>query len=130
MHKWHIIISPPSTSAYHPGRYALLLSLPSEYPFRPPTLRFLTPIYHPNVTNDALGNVCLALLKPDQWKPATRILAVLHAVAALLDEPQPDDPLEEAIAEEFRNDRLAWLANVKKHVQRFALVEPIFPDEW
>ncbi|PHH69061.1 hypothetical protein CDD80_7044 [Ophiocordyceps camponoti-rufipedis] len=112
-----------------PGRYALLLSLPPEYPFRPPTLRFVTPIYHPNVTNDALGNVCLGILKPDQWKPATRIVAVLQAVAALLLEPQPDDPLEEGIADEFRNDRAAWTANVKAHVQRYAMAEPVFPDE-
>ncbi|RDA94045.1 hypothetical protein CP533_5308 [Ophiocordyceps camponoti-saundersi (nom. inval.)] len=129
LRKWNLVFAPPQPSAYHPGRYALVMSLPEEYPFKPPTIRFVTPIYHPNVTNDSLGNVCLAVLKPDQWKPATRLVSVLQAVASLLLEPQPDDPLEESIADEFRNDRSAWLGKVRAHVKRHAMVEPTFPLE-
>ncbi|RCI10219.1 hypothetical protein L249_8728 [Ophiocordyceps polyrhachis-furcata BCC 54312] len=127
--RWNLIFAPPQPSAYHPGRYALVMTLPAEYPFRPPTIRFATPVYHPNVTNDSLGNVCLAILKPDQWKPATRLVSVLQAVASLLLEPQPDDPLEESIAEEYRSDRPAWEAKVRAHVKKHAMAEPTFPPE-
>ncbi|POR38798.1 Uncharacterized protein TPAR_01014 [Tolypocladium paradoxum] len=127
MHTWHLTLAAPPSTPYHPGRFALLLTLPPDYPFKPPALRFLTRIYHPNVTNDSLGNICLALLKPDQWKPSTKVAAVLDAVRNLLVEPQPDDPLEDRIADEFRNDRPAWEKNVRLHVQRYALEEPTFP---
>lgn len=129
LHTWHVTLAPSAADApfYHPGRFALLLALPADYPFRPPTLRFATRIYHPNVTDDAQGSVCLALLKPDQWKPSTRLRAVLDAVAALLAAPLPDDPLEERIADEYRNDRAAFERNARQHVERYAMAEPVFP---
>ncbi|KAL3961360.1 hypothetical protein ACCO45_002883 [Purpureocillium lilacinum] len=127
LHTWHVVLSPPAPSPYHPGRFALLLTLPADYPFKPPQLRFATRIYHPNVTNDSLGNICLAVLKPDQWKPSTKIAAVLDAVRNLLVEPQPDDPLEDRIADEFRNDREAFEKNARLHTQKYAMGEPTFP---
>ena len=45
------------------------VTLPAEYPFKAPGVRFATRIWHPNVTNDAQGAVCLGILKPDAWKP-------------------------------------------------------------
>ncbi|KJZ71315.1 hypothetical protein HIM_09289 [Hirsutella minnesotensis 3608] len=128
IHTWHVTISPPAPSPYHPGRFALLLTLPADYPFKPPAVRFLTRIYHPNVTDDELGSVCLAVLKPDQWKPSTKVVAVLEAVANLLREPQPDDPLEDRIAHEFRADRAAFDRHAREHVERYARGEPVFPQ--
>ncbi|PHH65052.1 hypothetical protein CDD81_3450 [Ophiocordyceps australis] len=128
LHTWHLVLTPPETSPYHPGRFALVLSLPPEYPFKPPVARFATRIYHPNVTDEACGSVCLAVTKQDVWKPASRIKVVLDAVANLLLEPQPDDPLEQRIADEYRNDKEAWLDNVKKYVKMYAMGEPTFPS--
>ncbi|EQK97428.1 hypothetical protein G6O67_006287 [Ophiocordyceps sinensis] len=128
LYTWNVVLTPPDASSpYHPGRFAILLTLPTDYPFKPPAVRFLTRIYHPNVTNDSLGNVCLAILKPDQWKPSTKIVAVLEALAALLQDPQPDDPLEDRIADEFRKDPAAWEKNVRYHVERYAMADPNFP---
>lgn len=127
IHTWHVTLRPPAPSAYHPGVFGLVLSLPADYPFKAPVVKFVTRIYHPNVTNDSLGNICLGLLKPDAWKPSTKLRAVLEAVRNLLVEPQPDDPLEDRIAEEFRNNRPEWEKNVKIHVDRYAKAEPTFP---
>jgi ubiquitin-protein ligase len=127
LHTMHIVHSPPAPSPFHPGTYALVLSLPTTYPFKPPTLRFATRVYHPNVTNDEAGAVCLAALKAENWKPSTKITQVLEAVAALMQEPVPDDPLEETIADEYRNDRAKWERNAKSYVEKYAMGEPRFP---
>ncbi|OAA41825.1 Ubiquitin-conjugating enzyme/RWD-like protein [Cordyceps fumosorosea ARSEF 2679] len=127
LHTWHVTLLAPAGSVFHPGRFGLVLTLPVEYPFRAPSVRFVTRIYHPNVTNDSLGNVCLALLKPENWKPSTKVAAVLEALRGLLLEPLPDDPLEDRIAEQFRNDRAAFDKAAKDFVERYAMGEPTFP---
>ncbi|KAF7558591.1 hypothetical protein G7046_g5552 [Stylonectria norvegica] len=130
IHRWHITLSPLEPSPYSGGTFGLVLTLPHEYPFKPPHINFVTRIYHPNVTDDAKGNVCLGLLKPENWKPSTKVRAVLEAVRNLLVEPQPDDPLEERIANEFRRDRPTWEANVRASVDLHAKGEVNFSSAY
>ncbi|KAK2608613.1 hypothetical protein QQS21_002839 [Conoideocrella luteorostrata] len=127
IHTWHITLTPPPESPYHPGKYGILLTLPVDYPFKPPTIRFITRVYHPNITNDSLGNICLGILKSENWKPSTKIAGVLDAIRSLLVEPLPDDPLEDRIAEEYRNNRASWEKTVKTQVAKYAMKEPEFP---
>ncbi|ROT36684.1 ubiquitin-conjugating enzyme [Sodiomyces alkalinus F11] len=128
LHTWKVALAGPASSVYEGGNYAVLVTLPTDYPFKPPTVRILTRIYHPNVTNDNLGNICLSILKPENWKPATKVSAVLQAVRQLLVEPQPDDPLEARIADEYRNDRNEFEKNARQYVTRYARGPPVFGD--
>lgn len=60
----------------------------------PPKLRFITPVYHPNI--DAEGRICLDLLNPPPkgaWKPSLNIGTLLSSIALLLADPNPDDGL-------------------------------------
>lgn len=62
-------LSPPlpqgaDGTAYEGCTYRLSLRFTSEYPFKPPVVRFETPCFHPNV--DTYGNICLDILK-DKW---------------------------------------------------------------
>jgi ubiquitin-protein ligase len=114
------VLEGPEDSVYAGGRFGLVIKLPVEYPFKAPTITFATRIYHPNVTNDSLGNICLGLLKSDKWKPSTRISSILESIRSLLLEPQPEDPLEARIADEYRNDYKEFEKNARAYVQRYA----------
>ena len=46
---WQLILNGPKESPYEGGMFKVDVKFPSEYPFRFPSLRFLTPIYHPGV---------------------------------------------------------------------------------
>jgi ubiquitin-conjugating enzyme E2 D/E len=127
IHTWHVTMQAPDSSVYSGGRFGLLVTMPVDYPFKPPVVRFTTRIYHPNVTNDSLGNICLGILKPENWKPSTKIAAVLEAVRQLLAEPAPDDPLEDRIAEEFKNDKATFDKKAKEQTEKYAMAEPTFP---
>ncbi|KAL2132904.1 hypothetical protein VTI74DRAFT_3182 [Chaetomium olivicolor] len=120
LYRWEVTIKGPEDTVYAGGTFGVLLVLPDTYPFRPPAVNFVTRIYHPNITNDSIGNVCLSLLKAENWKPPTQIRSVLESLRNLLVEPQPDDPLEARIADEYRNERKEFEKNARSYVQRYA----------
>ncbi|KAJ9138099.1 Ubiquitin-conjugating enzyme [Pleurostoma richardsiae] len=120
IHRWHITLAGPPNSVYAGGNFGLIVVLPPDYPFKPPVVTFATRIYHPNVTNDNIGSICLSILKPENWKPASRLLGVLESVRNLLVEPQPDDPLEPRIADEYKNKRSDFEKTAKSYVSRYA----------
>merc|ERR1711998_27530 len=101
---FNVIIAGPQSSPYEGGIFKLELFLPAEYPMVPPKVRFLTKIYHPNI--DKLGRICLDILK-DKWSPALQIRTVLLSIQALMSAPNPDDPLDNGVAEAWNRDEAA-----------------------
>lgn len=72
MNSCSLEITGPEDSPYEDGVFELDLSVTNRYPFEPPKLRFITPIYHPNI--DSTGRICLDLLK---MPPAVLCLSLL-----------------------------------------------------
>jgi len=123
LHKWTITMDGPPGSPYAAGTFTLHLTLPTDYPFKPPTVNFITKIYHPNISNDSPPNngaMCLGMLKPDLWKPSTKISAVLEFARQLLKEPNPDDAVETKIAEQYKVDRAGWEKEAREWTKRYA----------
>ncbi|KAI0241100.1 Ubiquitin-conjugating enzyme E2 T [Lamellibrachia satsuma] len=92
----------PSGTPYEGGIFQLEVDIPERYPFEPPKIRFITPVYHPNIDN--AGRICLDSLKmppKGAWKPALNISTLLTSIHLLLSEPNPDDPLMTDIVRHF-----------------------------
>lgn len=98
---WKATILGPSDSPYAGGVFFLDIKFPSDYPFKPPKIKFTTPIYHCNVNRR--GDICLDILK-DNWSPALTISKVLLSICSLLTDPNPNDPLEASIARVLRDN--------------------------
>jgi ubiquitin-protein ligase len=60
------------------------------------------------------------MLKADQWKPSTKLTAVLEFTRQLLKEPNPDDAVEAKIAEVYRTDRPGFEKEAKDWTKRYA----------
>lgn len=68
--------------------------IPSRYPIEPPKIRFVTPIFHPNIDN--AGRICLDSLKmppKGAWVPSLNISTLLTTIRLLMAEPNADDGL-------------------------------------
>lgn len=102
LYKWQATIIGPTETPYEGGIFYLDISFPQDYPFKPPLVKFITKIYHCNVSGS--GSICLDILK-DQWSPALTISKVLLCICSLMDDPNPNDPLVPDIADLFIKDK-------------------------
>ena len=102
MFKWIGTILGPDDCAYAGGKFQLNIEFPKDYPFKAPKIKFITKVYHCNISKD--GSICLDIIK-DQWSPILKISQVLISIQSLLCDPNPDDPLVSEIAKIYKNDR-------------------------
>eukprot|EP00008_Paramoeba_atlantica_P008045 CAMPEP_0201497998 /NCGR_PEP_ID=MMETSP0151_2-20130828/68761_1 /ASSEMBLY_ACC=CAM_ASM_000257 /TAXON_ID=200890 /ORGANISM="Paramoeba atlantica, Strain 621/1 / CCAP 1560/9" /LENGTH=142 /DNA_ID=CAMNT_0047889207 /DNA_START=30 /DNA_END=455 /DNA_ORIENTATION=+ len=102
MMNWKATIIGPEGTPYAGGLFFLNIHFPSDYPFKPPRVSFVTKIFHPNINSS--GGICLDILK-EQWSPALTIGKVLLSICALLTDANPDDPLVGDIAMLYKKDR-------------------------
>ena len=106
------------SSPYEGGVFFLSIRFPADYPFKPPKVKFITRIYHPNI--NANGGICLDILK-DQWSPALTISKVLLSVCSLLTDPNPDDPLVPEIARLYKTKRKQYEKTAGEWTRKYAM---------
>jgi ubiquitin-conjugating enzyme E2 D len=115
---WDIVMAGPENSPYTGGRFTLRLEFPTQYPFKQPLMRFITPVYHPSVMRTT-GEVCGAVL--GQWGPTLTAEHCLLTVYSLLSNPVPEHPLEEEIAQLLATNRKEFDKTAKKYTKDHAM---------
>ncbi|KAK2738377.1 hypothetical protein FQN57_007054 [Myotisia sp. PD_48] len=123
IYKWKVYMTGPEGSPYEGGTFIVNLNLPNEYPFKPPTVSFGTKIYHPNVTNDDKGTMCLGMLTSDQWKPSSKLSAVLQFARQLLADPMPEDAVEGDIGQQYNTDHKTYVKTAVSWTEKWAKKE-------
>ncbi len=109
--EWKGHINGPDSSVYRGFKYYISITLTTTYPFDPPVVKFITPIFHPNV-NEA-GEICHQVLKKDGWSPTLRINKLLLTLYNMLDNPYPDSALNIDAAMMLKSDTAAMRARVE-----------------
>jgi len=107
---------------YNLGAFEIEINFPAEYPFKPPKITFKTKIYHPNI--DEKGQVCLPIISPENWKPATKTDQVIQALVALVNMPEPEHPLRGDLAEEYTKNKKAFFQKAADFTKKHAAQRP------
>jgi ubiquitin-conjugating enzyme E2 D/E len=115
----------PPYSPYRDGIFHLRITYPYDYPFRPLKLRFLTPIYHPNI--DDGGDICMDLLSHN-WIANNTIEIVVMALCSLLSDPDVEDPLVPELAALYVKDRSLYEKNAEAYTKMHATFDQSFPE--
>ena len=114
---WRATIFGPEDTPYHNGVFELDIKFTSEYPFKPPSVYFITPIFHCNI--NANGAICLDILKTN-WSPALSISKLLLSITSLLSEPNPNDPLDHDIASLLKTNKTNHDDLARKYTIKYA----------
>lgn len=78
---WRATLFGPAQSKIEGKEFDLELQFPNEYPYKPPNVRFLTPISNQHVSKE--GAICLDILDT-AWSPALTIDRVLLSILSVL----------------------------------------------
>ena len=120
-----------------------------DYPNKPPTVKFLSKMFHPNIYAD--GGICLDILQNRftwytlimlsqwtlmqlrrnlishffcRWSPTYDVSAILTSIQSLLSDPNPNSPANSMAAQLFKENRREYEKRVK------ACVEQSWCDDW
>ncbi|WAR00944.1 UB2R1-like protein [Mya arenaria] len=100
--EWEVAIFGPPGTLYEGGYFKALMKFPPDYPYSPPSVKFLTKMWHPNVYEN--GDVCISILHPpvddpqsgeepsERWNPTQNVRTILLSIISLLNEPNTSSP--------------------------------------
>lgn len=74
---WNAVIFGPHDTPFEDGTFKLTIEFTEEYPNKPPTVRFVSKVFHPNVYAD--GGICLDILQ-NRWSPTYDVSAILTSI--------------------------------------------------
>jgi ubiquitin-conjugating enzyme E2 R len=121
---WRVAIFGPPGTVYEGGYFKARLRFPSNYPYLPPAMKFLTSVYHPNVYDN--GDLCISILHPpvddprsgelvcERWNPTQNVRTILLSVISLLNEPNTMSPANVDASVLYRK----WRDGVDKEYER------------
>uniref|UniRef100_A0A914KKD9 E2 ubiquitin-conjugating enzyme n=1 Tax=Meloidogyne incognita TaxID=6306 RepID=A0A914KKD9_MELIC len=112
---WEAVIFGPQDTPFEDGTFKLSLEFSEEYPNKPPQVKFVSKMFHPNVYAD--GSICLDILQ-NQWSPTYDVAAILTSIQSLLDEPNPNSPANSQAAQLYRENRREYEKRVHAIVEQ------------
>lgn len=100
--EWEVVLFGPPRTLYEGGYFKAGMKFPHDYPYSPPSVKFLTKVWHPNVYEN--GDLCISILHPpiddpqsgelpcERWNPTQNVRTILLSVISLLNEPNTYSP--------------------------------------
>jgi len=100
--EWEVSLFGPPDTLYQGGYFKANMKFPADYPYSPPSVRFITKVWHPNVYEN--GDLCISILHPpvddpqsgelpcERWNPTQNVRTILLSVVSLLNEPNTFSP--------------------------------------
>lgn len=126
--EWQLILTGPPDTLYDGGLFKARMTFPHDFPFMPPTMRFSSEMWHPNIYPD--GRVCISILHPpgddpnhyesatERWNPIHTVESILISVISMLASPNDESAANLDAAKQWREDPEGFKKKVKQTVRK------------
>uniref|UniRef100_A0A915C0I7 UBC core domain-containing protein n=1 Tax=Parascaris univalens TaxID=6257 RepID=A0A915C0I7_PARUN len=119
LNRWNVILL-PDKPPFNVGGYKVELEFPKAFPFEAPKIKFLTKVYHPNISES--GEIQFPMISAQNWKPAITVDQVLTALSDMLCAPLLGCALRKEIADLYISDPAKFEQNAadfcKQHAEK------------
>lgn len=112
---WNAIIIGPADTPFEDGTYRLLINFDEQYPNKPPSVKFISEIFHPNVY--ASGDLCLDILQ-NRWSPTFDVSSILTSIQSLLNDPNISSPANVEAANLYKDHTAQYVKRVRETVEK------------
>ncbi|CAF1596612.1 unnamed protein product, partial [Adineta ricciae] len=125
---WNVILVGPTDTLYEGGFFKARLDFPKDYPIKPPKMKFVSEIWHPNIEKN--GDVCISILHEpgvdqfgyekasERWSPVQSVETILLSVLSMLSDPNCDSAANIDASVMWRDDRPAFKKKVSECVRK------------
>ena len=107
--KWKAQIKGLNGTDWEGANLGLKITFPEEYPTKPPALKFVKNIFHPNVDK---GCVKLKNLK-DNWHRALSMRQILADIKLMLAQPESESVVNKKAWKLFQHDKRAYKKKIR-----------------
>ena len=105
----------PSDTPFEDGTFRLVMHFGEQYPNKPPGVKFISQMFHPNVY--ATGELCLDILQ-NRWSPTYDVAAILTSVQSLLNDPNTSSPANVEASNLYKDNRKEYTKRVRETVEK------------
>jgi len=112
---WNAVIIGPADTPFEDGTFRLVMQFDEQYPNKPPVVRFVSRMFHPNVY--ANGELCLDVLS-NRWSPTYDVAAILTSVQSLLNDPNTSSPANVEAGNLYKDHRKEYQKRVRETVEQ------------
>lgn len=121
---WQACITGPRGSPYEGGLFFLYLQIPPTYPMQPPVVRFVTKVFHPNISRH--GDVGLDSIHHN-WSLALTISKVLLSIQSLLTDPYWYVCMEPTIGQMYQDNIVEFNRIARLWTWKYAMHDYLKP---
>lgn len=121
---WNAVIIGPDGTPFEDGTFRLVIQFDEQYPVKPPSVRFVSEMFHPNVYPS--GELCLDILQ-NRWSPTFDVSTILTSIQSLLNDPNTASPANVEAANMFRDHRSQYSKYVRETVEKSWLSNDLNP---
>ncbi|ONH68597.1 Ubiquitin-conjugating enzyme E2 2 [Cyberlindnera fabianii] len=111
---WNAVIIGPADTPFEDGTFRLTINFDEQYPNKPPHVKFISQMFHPNVY--ASGEICLDILQ-NRWSPTFDVASILTSIQSLLNDPNISSPANVEAANLYKDHSSQYTKRVRETVE-------------